>query len=78
MSLHQRDTKGGFDVLALEANGRSRARSLVEMPAESKIDLRQSLSADQRSREDQILDRINQAQRELFRPGLAATRPHRR
>src|SRR5204862_1722689 len=62
MGLHQRDPTGGFDMLALEANERSRARSLIEMLAESKIDLRQALSPDQRRREEQILDRISQAQ----------------
>jgi tetratricopeptide (TPR) repeat protein len=74
MGLHQRDPTGGFDMLALEANERSRARSLIEMLAESKIDLRQALSPDQRRREEQILDRISQAQRELFHSGLPEAR----
>ena len=72
MSLHQKDPSGGFDVLALEASERSRSRSLVERLAESSIDSRQALSPAERRREDQILDRINKAQRELFRSGFQA------
>jgi CHAT domain-containing protein len=74
MTLHQRDPSGGFDVQALEASERSRARSLIEMLSESSIDLRRDLSAAQRQREDGILDRINQAQRGLFRARLTPAR----
>ena len=74
MKLHRLNPADGFDGLALEASERSRARSLVEVLTDSRIDLRQALSSAQRQREDQILDRINKAQRELFRSGLPAAR----
>jgi CHAT domain-containing protein len=35
MSLHQQTPSGGFDIQAMEASERSRARSLIEMLAES-------------------------------------------
>ena len=74
MRLHKLTPSGGFDVLALETIERSRARSLVEMLGESHIDLRKEIPPEQRRREDQILDRINRAQRELFRAGLQPAR----
>src|ERR1051326_3448922 len=78
MRMHAADAAGGFDARALEASERWRARSLIEMVGETRGELRQELTAEQRSREDQILARISSLQKELFRPSIPAARTDRK
>ena len=45
MTLHKKEPNQGFDLLALEASERSRARSFVETLVESRADIRQGIDA---------------------------------
>ena len=74
MKLHDKRPSEGFDRLALQVSQRSRARSLLELIAESRIDIRRDLSADQRAREDKGLNRISTIQKELWNQNLAPER----
>lgn len=51
MQRHQRDGKQGYDGLALQASERARARSLLEMLAEARADIRQAADPALRERE---------------------------
>lgn len=74
LRLDRRRPGKGYRVRALEATERARARGLLDLLAEGRIDLRQGLDPDLRQREDALSDRISQVQSEL-RSG--ATRPER-
>jgi CHAT domain-containing protein/predicted negative regulator of RcsB-dependent stress response len=43
MLLHKQNPKGGFDIAALEASERARARSLLELLTEAKTDIRKGI-----------------------------------
>jgi len=55
----------GYRAKALEASERARARGLLDLLAEGRIDLRQGLDSDLRQREDDLSDQISRVQREL-------------
>ncbi len=74
MRMHAANPQGGFAARALDANEHWRARSLIEMVAESGTDLRQELTDAQRKREDGIVTRITSIQRELFRTDVSTAR----
>jgi len=74
MKLHDLRPGESFDALALQVSQRSRARSLLEMIAESRIDIRRDLSADQRAHEDKILNRISSIQKDLWNQNLTPER----
>jgi CHAT domain-containing protein len=74
MRFHQREPSAGYDRLALEAAQRFRARSFLELMAESKIDLRQDLTPDQRQHEAALLERISVIQKQLFKSNIAPER----
>ncbi|HEV2855887.1 MAG TPA: CHAT domain-containing protein [Thermoanaerobaculia bacterium] len=55
----------GYRARALEASERARARGLLDLLAEGRIDVLQGLDPDLRQREDEISDQISRAHREL-------------
>ncbi len=55
---------------ALETAELSRARAFLSILAESKVDLRQKLSASDRDRETALFDRMSAIQKELWRPNV--------
>jgi CHAT domain-containing protein len=73
MRLHKANPAGGFDALAVEANERTRARSLLEMLKEAGADIRQGVAP-------ALLDRERSLARQLSARAAARTqllnRPH--
>ncbi len=67
MQLDQLYPAAGHDALALEAAERARARSLVELLAESRADIRQGIDAALLDRERSLQQRINARQFQLDR-----------
>ena len=65
LRLDRRQPGKGYGVRALEASERARARGLLDLLAEGRIDLRQGLEPDLRQREDALSARISQKQSEL-------------
>lgn len=59
MSSHTQDPTAGFDRLALEVNERGRARSLLEMLSESRVDIRQGVDQALLERERLLSHRLN-------------------
>jgi CHAT domain-containing protein/tetratricopeptide (TPR) repeat protein len=72
MDLHARHPEQGWDAEALHASERAKARSLVDLLAEARIDLRQGIDPDllarERSLESQIETRRRDAERKLAEP----------
>jgi CHAT domain-containing protein/tetratricopeptide (TPR) repeat protein len=59
MRLHRRQPGSGFAALALEANERARARSLIELLTEAGADIRQGVDAALVERERELQEQIN-------------------
>ena len=59
MRLHERDRAAGFDALALQAGERARARSLLDMLTESRVNIREGVDAALLDRERELRQRIN-------------------
>jgi CHAT domain-containing protein len=59
MRLHQARPAEGFDALAAQASERARARSLLELLAESRVDIRQGVDAALLERERDLTGRLN-------------------
>lgn len=59
MQLHQRHPSEGFDSAALEASERARARSLLELLAEARTDIRQGVDAELLERERSLGELLN-------------------
>jgi CHAT domain-containing protein len=57
MGLHRRDASAGWDVLAFEASESTRARSLLDLLAESRADIR-GVDADLLDRERSLRERL--------------------
>ena len=55
----------GYRARALEASERARARGLLDLLAEGRIDVRQGLDPGLRQREDDLAEKLSQVQREL-------------
>ena len=61
MRLHRRQPTGGFDVAALETYEQARARSLIDVLAESSADIRQGVDPNLRARERSLQEMLNVA-----------------
>jgi CHAT domain-containing protein/tetratricopeptide (TPR) repeat protein len=66
--------KKGYQALALAASERARARGLLDLIAEGRIDVRQGLTPDLRRQEDQLSDELSKDQSELRKIDLSAER----
>ncbi len=67
MQLHQAHPGDGYDALAVQASERARARSLVELLAESRANLREGIDPSLPDRADKISQQLNtKAQRQLL------------
>ena len=64
----------GYSARALEASERARARGLLDLLAEGRIDIRQGLDPDLRQREEDLGDQISRVQRELRTGGAKPER----
>jgi len=74
MTLHGGNPASGFGERAFNVTERWRARSLAEMIQDSRTELRQELTPEERTREDRLLSRIAVIQRDLFREGPPSAR----
>ncbi len=59
MRMHQSRPAEGFDALALEASERARARSLLELLTEARVDIRQGADAALLERERELAQSLN-------------------
>jgi CHAT domain-containing protein len=66
MRLHERDPAGGYLPEALAASERARARGLLDLLAEGRIDVRRGISADLKQREEEIDNRISTLQARML------------
>jgi CHAT domain-containing protein/tetratricopeptide (TPR) repeat protein len=73
MRLHQRFPSDGYDALALETSERARARSLLEMLVEARVDIRRGVDPQLVSREKQLSQLLQtKSERMLQLPGGSA------
>jgi CHAT domain-containing protein/Tfp pilus assembly protein PilF len=70
MQMHRSDSSKGFDAEALQAAERARARGLLDMLTEARVDLRRGIDDDLLARERNEQQRINK--KEAERLSLAA------
>ena len=73
MRLHQREPAQGHDVAALRSSERARARSLLELLAEARIDVEQGISPELKQRERVTHLRIARIQSQLIQAHSQAT-----
>ena len=66
MRLHERDPDGGHLAAALAQSERARARGLLDLLAEGRIDVRQGISSELKQREEEIENRISLLQGDLL------------
>ena len=66
MRLHERDSSGGHLEAALAASERGRARALLDLLAEGRIDVQRGLPAELKRREEEIENRISLLQSDLL------------
>jgi CHAT domain-containing protein/Tfp pilus assembly protein PilF len=66
MQMHQRDPSAGHDAAALQASERARARRLVELLAETKVDVQQGIAPELKYRERAAEARLSTIQRQLI------------
>src|SRR5436190_3018243 len=66
MRLHQREPSKGHDVAAFHSSERARARSLLELLAEARIDVEQGIAPELKQRERLINTRIARIQSSLI------------
>ncbi|HEY7786131.1 MAG TPA: CHAT domain-containing tetratricopeptide repeat protein [Pyrinomonadaceae bacterium] len=59
MQQHKQEPDKGFDALALQANERARARGLIDLLAESNVDIRAGVNADLLDRERSLQKQIS-------------------
>ncbi|MBK6798925.1 MAG: CHAT domain-containing protein [Acidobacteria bacterium] len=59
MRMHSRDSSAGFDAAGLQASERARARSMLEMLTESRLDIREGVDAALLKREQEVKQQIN-------------------
>jgi CHAT domain-containing protein len=59
MRLHQARPSEGFDALAVQSSERARARSLLELLVESRVDIREGVDATLLERERDLTKRLN-------------------
>ncbi|HXF05031.1 MAG TPA: CHAT domain-containing tetratricopeptide repeat protein, partial [Blastocatellia bacterium] len=77
LQLHEREPGRGHDLRAFEASERARARSLLELLAEARIEVTSGIAPELKARERAIHARIAGIQRELLR-AHARARPKAR
>jgi CHAT domain-containing protein/Tfp pilus assembly protein PilF len=66
MRLHKQDPAGGFEAAALAASEKGRARSLLELLAESRTEIREGVDATLLAREQELRDLIaEKAERQI-------------
>ncbi|MEW6736719.1 MAG: tetratricopeptide repeat protein [Acidobacteriota bacterium] len=58
MQLHQQDASAGYEILALEASERARARGLIELLTESRADIHQGVEAQLVEKEKNVQQRL--------------------
>jgi len=66
MRLHERDPAGGHLAAALAESEKARARGLLDLLAEGRLDVRRGISADLKQREEEIENRISLLQGDLL------------
>ncbi|HWN42971.1 MAG TPA: CHAT domain-containing protein [Thermoanaerobaculia bacterium] len=66
MRLHERGSAGGHLEAALAASERARARALLDLLAEGRIDLQRGISVELKRREEEIENRISLLQGDLL------------
>ena len=72
MQLHQQQTSAGHDVAAFGANERARARSLLELLAEARIDVKQGIAPALKQREKDLHAQVTRVQSELIQANSRA------
>jgi len=68
MRMHKRRPGAGFAAAALQANERARARSLLELLAESHADIRNGVAPELVERERELQQQLNAKAAELIKP----------
>lgn len=66
MRLHERDPAGGHLAAALAHSEKARARGLLDLLAEGRIDVRRGISSELKRREEEIENRISLLQGDLL------------
>ncbi len=66
MRLHERDPAGGHLATALAVSERARARGLLDLLAEGRLDVRRGISAELKQREEETENRISLLQGDLL------------
>lgn len=67
MRLHERRPADGYDAAALQASERARARSLLDLLAEAKVDVQQGIAPELKRREQDLQARISLIQSGLIK-----------
>lgn len=70
MALHRQNPNAGHDIAAFEVSERARARSLIELLNEARVDIRQGLDPELGKKQRQLLQQLNARTRyqlELFK-----------
>jgi CHAT domain-containing protein/tetratricopeptide (TPR) repeat protein len=75
MELHARDPSAGLDAAALEVAERARARSLLDLLAEARVDIRDGVDETLLRRERALKARLRAADERRLRAGGAADTP---
>lgn len=66
MQMHAADPKAGYDAKALQASERARARSLIDMLGEARVDFRRGVDPTLLARERELGEKLNaKAQRQI-------------
>lgn len=73
MERHRIDPRAGFDIRALEASERARARGLLDLLAEAAIDVRRGVDPELKARETGLKTRLSALQSRLVRAYAART-----
>ena len=66
MRMHEAQPSGGHDVTAFGASERVRARSLLELLTEARIDVKQGIPLDLKQRENAVHNRVSWIQSQLI------------
>jgi CHAT domain-containing protein len=67
MRMHQGDSTAGYDILALEANERARARTLLENLIEARMGIRQGVDLELLAEETRLQQQLNQTAEQQMR-----------
>lgn len=72
MRMHQKEPLAGHEITAFGASERARARSLLELLAEARIDIKQGIAPDLKQREKDVQSRISRTQNQLIQASSSA------